>query len=106
MNSSTILLAVHALLSDERKWTTGALARDLTGNPVEPLDPNAVSWSTPGACHYVSNDPSAFDQCKGYILAFSPGLGRRGEEITHQAAMSRIHGGYLAAYMLEGPRKK
>ncbi|MYD97911.1 MAG: hypothetical protein F4X98_11075 [Gammaproteobacteria bacterium] len=44
-----ILLAARDLLSDESKWTRGALARDSKGDEVDCMSPDASYWSAFGA---------------------------------------------------------
>jgi hypothetical protein len=104
VRSSEILCLVHELLGDPDKWCVGALSRDPAGNPVDPCSTPAVAWSVPGACHRVSGDEKAWDQCRPHVLAFSPGLGRNGEIVSHESMLARVWGAYLHAYITEAKR--
>lgn len=42
-------MKVHQLLSDESRWTGGALARTRAGEAVRAENPEAVSWCLSGA---------------------------------------------------------
>jgi hypothetical protein len=41
--------SVSELLSDPKRWTQGALARDKNGEAVSPFSPAAVAWCVLGA---------------------------------------------------------
>lgn len=50
-----ILQETRDLLSDERRWTKFARARDRAGRSVEVEDPEAAMWSIEGAVARVCN---------------------------------------------------
>lgn len=44
-----VLVSARELLSDEKRWTKGASARDATGDDVDPRSERAVCWCVVGA---------------------------------------------------------
>jgi hypothetical protein len=54
-----ILDQIIDLLSDERRWTKNAYAKDISGNPVDPYLPDATCWCLDGAHVRVVGDYSA-----------------------------------------------
>jgi hypothetical protein len=56
-----LLERARALIADERHWCPGDLARNATGLPVSPTDPNAVQRCALGAlvaaAHEFTSDP-------------------------------------------------
>jgi hypothetical protein len=60
-----------ALLAQPRAWTTGAWARDASGNVVTPKSSDAVSWDMDGAIKKVCPDSAtAYEliQYNNYII--------------------------------------
>jgi predicted nucleotidyltransferase len=49
MNTVEILKAARELISDEKRWTTCAMARDSAGHAVEAWDDDAVCFCSVGA---------------------------------------------------------
>lgn len=62
-NVSDILKKARALLSDEKKWTTGFYARDNEGNFVYASDDQAVCFCAIGAVKKVMIDEGLGDVC-------------------------------------------
>lgn len=110
MTDVQAIQALQLLLSDPSRWTVGAEARTADGTPCEPLDPNAASWAAPGAACKVLNDESkdaktghrnAWLRLGKYIMAFSPALGRDGNQVTHASLMTRLQGALMVAHLME-----
>lgn len=53
------LRKARALIEDPRRWTTGYLAKDKTGDPCNAKDRSAVCWCVFGACLKTNRDPDA-----------------------------------------------
>lgn len=56
MTTLTILQQIRELLSDEKRWTKEASARDSKGISVNPNRLRAVRWCLHGACTKVARD--------------------------------------------------
>lgn len=57
MTTIEILVAARELLSDEKRWTKGAGARDVRGKEVRSRHPPAVCWCMAGALNKVIEVP-------------------------------------------------
>ena len=51
-----IIRRAHALIADERHWSWGALARDETGQRIDPTDVKARRWCAYGALIVAANE--------------------------------------------------
>lgn len=104
VTSVEILTKMYPLLSREANWTVGELARDVAGVACDPMSADAVAWSCPGAAMKFGG-PGGWDQVKGHILAFAPGLGK---PVGHREMCLRLQGGLMHAQMVQwlGPLEK
>lgn len=94
------LEAVHSLLQDPSKWTTGSLARNEGGRATLPLARNAVRWCVMGAlvkfCPddevYVLAETALFDEANIMGLA-SPSTVN--DAVGHHATLKMLHGAFV-----------
>ena len=66
-NVADVLATAHRIVAFPSSWTQGARARDVSGNPVDPLSPSAIRWCPNGAIQLAAYrlfashpDPNAF----------------------------------------------
>ena len=66
-NVADVLTTAHRIVAFPSSWTQGARARDVSGNPVDPLSPSAIRWCPNGAIQLAAHrlfashpNPNAF----------------------------------------------
>ncbi len=59
-DTSHVLATAHQIVAFPSSWTQGARARDVSGNPVDPLCPAAIRWCPNGAIQLAAYRLFAF----------------------------------------------
>jgi hypothetical protein len=78
-----IIKKARELISDPKRWTKGAGARDKHGDPVPITNPGAVCWCVSGALVHVAGFSDGYDAEK---LLLPGGGGITGFNDTHEHA--------------------
>lgn len=79
-----IIKKARELLSDPKRWTTGAGARDKHGDPIPVNSPMAVCWCMSGALARIAGYSDAWDAEKLLHPNFPGGI--TGFNDTHEHA--------------------
>ena len=81
-----VLKAARGLLSDERRWTKGAWARDATGRAIKSREPGAVCYC-PVSAIYLHDPDGRTGTCAVHAL----GVGGAAELVDYSDAEETTH---------------